>query len=456
MLRNLLGVTFFGTVEPLGRLRLPFALLLGALVFPTSALSEFDSAGWLRYRDIQIPTHIQEGLVGVALESSVLARCKQDLSDLRIVDTDGRLVPTWITPPVESEEPSPFQTRLFRASKKPGKWSEIWIDKGAKVLTREVILETSSKDFIRKVELRGSDNGKDTYVILMDGLVIDLEKPLPIRSLEIPHHVNNFQYIQIRIIDDEQPPLKIENVSCRAPSSGSGLTRPLDVRVMENRVVPSTNATVIVADLGERRFPVTGIRISTESKTFGKTATVWGGNNSSTDSWTKLHEGPLFRMQKEEASKEQLSATFQPQLCRYIKVEISGPGGPVAVNDLEARSAVRIAVFDYRKGPDYRLYYENPQAKTDEIAALKQQMNVNAVASIAQEIGLGKEQKRLPTIPPKTDPPAEESQSFSLRQAAGIALLLVGLLLLFGMMLKARSARRTNVHIGSRTFTTRF
>ncbi len=455
MLRSLTGAKIVGRSGPLGGFLVLFGLLLGALIFPASALPEFDPNGWLRSKDIQIPPHIQEGLVGVALESSVLARCKQDLSDVRIVGSDGKPVPTWITPLVETEEPSPFQARVFRVSKKPGKWTEIWVDKGTKVLTREVILETSSKDFIRKVELRGSDNAKDAYVILMDGIVMDLEKPLPIRSLEIPHHLNNFQYLQIRILDDEQAPLKIENVSCRPPGSGSGLKWQLDVRVMENRVLPSTNTAVTVADLGERRFPVTSVKISTGSKTFAKTARIFGGNSESPDSWTKLYEGPFFRMQKEEASKERLSAAFQLQLFRYIKVELDGPGAPVAVNDLEAHAAVRIAVFDYRKGPSYRLYYENPQAKADETATLDRNLNVETIASIAQEIRLGPEEKGHPAISPKTSAPVEEHQSFSLRQMAGIALLLVGLLVLFGMMLKARSVRRMNVHVGSRTFSTR-
>jgi hypothetical protein len=453
MLRVLLGATIVGRRLRLNRFVLPIALLFGCLIFPASAVPEFDFSGWSRSKDIQIPPHIQEGIVGVALDSSVLERCKQDLGDVRIVESDGKLVPVWITPPVEAEEPPPFQTRPFRVSKKPGKWTELWIDKGAKVLTREVLLETSSKDFMRKVELRGSDNGKDAYVILMDGLVMDLEKPLRIRSLEIPHHLNNFQYLQIRILDDEQPPLKIENVSCRPP--GSGLKWPLNVRVMENRVVPSTNTTVTIADLGERRFPVTGLKVSTESKQFAKTATILGGNNESPESWIKLHEGPFFRMRKEEAAKERLSAIFQPQLCRYIKVEMSGPGAPVTVNDLEAYAAVRIAVFDYRKGSSYRLYYENPQAKGNETAALSHNLNVATIASIAQEIKLGQEQKVVPAISPKTEAPPEENQSFSFRQIAGIALLLFGLLLLFGIMLKARSARRMNVHVGNRTFSTR-
>ncbi len=455
-MRILAVATILQRSGPLSRRAVLCLLLLCALFFPSSAQPEFDPSGWLRFREIRIPTQIQQGLVGVALESDVLARCKEDLSDIRIASSDGTLVPMLITPSVDAEEPTPFPARIFRVSKKPGKWTEIWIDKGGKILSREVILETSSKDFIRRVELRGSDNSKDAYVILMDGLVIDLAKPFPLRSLGIPHHLNAHQYLQLRILDEEQAPLKIDNVLCRPPASGSELMWPLDVRMIENRVAASTSSTVIVADLGERRFPVMSVKISTGSKSFTKTARVSGSNSESSGTWEKLYEGSIYRVSKEDAVKESLSAHFRPQACRYIKVELSGPGAPVTVSQLEAQAAVRLAIFEYRQGLNYRLHYENPGAKSIDNPTLNLTPNVQTLASIAAELKLGQEQRGLPAPAVTAMTNAhEEAQPSSLRKIAGIILLLVGLLLLFGMMLKARSERRMNVRVGSRTFTTR-
>ncbi len=123
-------------------------------------------------------------------------------------------MPILLTEEPDGEDGPPFPAQVFRVTKRPGKFTEIWIDKKAKVLTRSVIIQTSSKDFARKVELRGSDNARDTYVIRVDGLIADLGKPEPFQTLDIEHPLNNFQYLQLRILDDDQPPLKIDNVLC--------------------------------------------------------------------------------------------------------------------------------------------------------------------------------------------------------------------------------------------------
>ena len=163
----------------------------------TLALSsqEFNSAGWKHFREIHIPTEVKEGLVGVALESELLEKCRPDLADIRVVSSAGMSVPVLVTEAPDGEDPPPFPVQVFRVTKRPGKFTEIWIDKNAKVLTRSVIIQTSSKDFVRKVELRGSHNARETYVIRVDGLIADLVKPAPFRSLDIEHPLNNFQYI---------------------------------------------------------------------------------------------------------------------------------------------------------------------------------------------------------------------------------------------------------------------
>jgi hypothetical protein len=125
------------------------------------------------------------------------------------------------------------------------------------------------------------------------------------------------------------------------------------------------------------------------------------------------------------------------------------------VNQLGAQGAVRLAVFEYRKGLTYRLHYENPRAKSTDNATLNLNTNIETIASIASEIKLGQEQRGLPAPLVTAASKPEEGQPSSFRKIAGITLLLVGLLLLFGMMLKARSQRRMNVRVGSRTFTTR-
>ena len=84
---------------------------------------------------------------------------------------------------------------------------------------------------MRKVELRGSDNACEQYVIRMDGLIADLVGPAPLRSLDIMHPLNNFQYVCLRILDEGQTPLKIESCTLSPPGASPVLTSHLSAEI---------------------------------------------------------------------------------------------------------------------------------------------------------------------------------------------------------------------------------
>ena len=178
-------------------------------------------------------TAFPDGPAGIPLDSELIEKCRPDMADLRLVSPDGSLVPFNIMEGMVGDDVEPFPAKVFRMGRKQGKWTDIWIDKQAKILTQGVLIQTSSKDFVRKVEIRGSDNAKETYVVMMDGLIADMAGPAPVRSLNVLYHVNNFQYVHIRIIDDDKPPLKVEGVLCYPPPADTSLSsadRPSDQR----------------------------------------------------------------------------------------------------------------------------------------------------------------------------------------------------------------------------------
>lgn len=411
----------------------------------TQALSsqEFNSAGWKHFREIHIPADVKEGLVGVALESELLEKCRPDLTDVRVVSSAGVSVPLLLTDGPDEEDGPPFPVRVFRVARRPGKFTEVWVDKNAKVLTRSVIIQTSSKDFVRKVELRGSDNARDTYVIRVDGLIADLAKPEPFRSLDIEHTLNNFQYIQIRILDDDQQPLKIENVLCGPANRGLNLTKSFEARITEKRHVASNNSTIVGVDLGQKRFPLAGVSISTGTKEFIKSIRISARRAENEDQWQEFYKGTLFRIRKDDTAKENLKARFKPQLSRYVRLELSGSGPPVNVDDIKATAAVRMAVFEHRKDTTYRIYYDNAQSSPAEPNPAPSATNLGQIAASSSEVRLGSEQN-VPEAPiaKQVTPRSEEAPTQSiLRRIAGVTLLLAGLLILFAAMLRTRRRR---------------
>ncbi len=416
-----------------------------------TACAGFDSSGWRFVRRIQVPEKYVAGTVAIRLESEILKHCLPHLRDLRIVAADGSLVPVTISPTVDDRDMELIPARVYRVARKAGKWTDIWVDKSAKILTRGIRIRTRSTDFVRKVELRGADSSQETYVIRVDGLIVDESSPIPFRCDRVFHPLNNFQYLQIRIMDGNAPPLKVDGVSCYPPLAEATSEQPLSLRIIENRLDKSTDSTVVVADLGTNRFPVSHISVETSASDFVKGVRVLGGYTASADSWTELMQSTIFRITRDDASAENLEMHLEPTPVRYLRLELTG-GKPkdFTVAGLRALGTAQLIVFQPTSGSSYRLYYGNPMAKAVSPLGGPTSFNVAELAGIAREMEIGPPRRNVPPPAPKRAKQEKEAAPFALGKALGVIMLLIGLLLLFSVMLKARSLRRRERQRNSR------
>ena len=431
------------------------AVILAVLFSWGPVLAEFNSSDWKRVRSIQVPADHPDGPAGIVLESGVTDKCRPDVGDVRILGSNGMPAPVTITDPAVDDEIRPFPAQIFRVAKTAGKWTDIAIDKTGKILTSGIIVGTRSKDFIRRVEIRGSDNVRDAYVIRMDGLIADVGGAIPLSSLKLTHPLNNFQYIYLRILDGDQAPLKIDSVQCCPPDPEPPLERSLDVRILENRPNAASGATRIIADLGEKRLPLTHVAFSTPTKEFKKGIRVHGASSSSPDTWKKIYEGTVFRLRKEDAVNEQLKVRVNPQSFRYILLELYGGGSSVTVEKIVATGTMRLAIFEYRRGLDYKLYYDNPTAEAVKTSPAAVLSNLGRIVSASSNIRLGEEQKNVVVQALKSEPQVETKTGPTFWRLAGVAMLAVGLLLMFSLMLRARSLRKSVRGRNSRVISTR-
>ncbi|MGO9567723.1 MAG: DUF3999 family protein [Desulfomonilaceae bacterium] len=431
------------------------AIVLVVLLPWGSVFAEFSSRDWKRFRNIQVPADLADGPAGFVLESGVIDKCRPDVGDLRIVDSNGMPALVAITDPAADDEARPFPAQIFRVAKTAGKWTDIAIDKTGKILTSGLVIGTRSKNFIRKVEIRGSDNVRDAYVIRMDGLIADAGGAIPLSSLKLNHPLNNFQYIYLRILDGDQPPLKIDSIQCCPPDPETPLARSLDVRILENRQDEASGSTRIIADLGEKRLPLTHVAVSTPTKEFVKGIRIHGASSPSPDSWKEICEDTVFRLHKEDAVNEHLKVRMNPQSFRYILIELYGRRPSVAVEKIAATATMRLAIFEYRRGLDYKLFYDNPAAEAVKTGSAAVLSNLRRIVSASSDIRLGEEQQNVVVQAAKLEPQVETRTGPTFWRFAGVAVLAVGLLLMFSLMLRARSLRKSVRGRNSRVISTR-
>ncbi len=431
-------------------------IMVSVWVMPSgSASAGFDSTGWRYVRDIGVPDTYPGGPAAVCLESDILEHCLPDLRDLRLISSADSPVSFTVTPQADGRGPEPIPARVYRVARKAGKWTDIWVDKTAKVLTRGIRLGTRSTDFVRRVELRGADSSQEAYVIRLDGLIFDQSSPIPVRCDRVFHPLNNFQYMKIRIFDGDAPPLTIDGVSCYPPPAERSEEHPLALRIIENREDKATGSIIVVADLGVKRLPVSLISVETSARDFIKGVRVLGGYAASGDSWTELIQGTVYRITREQASAEDLEIRLKPTPVRYLKAEFTGPNPPdFSVAGITALGSAQLIVFQPTPGSSYRLYYGNPSAEAVNHSTDPISLSTAELLEMAQEIEVGPVRRNVPPPKPKIVKKKGDVAPFVFGKALGVVMLLIGLLLLFSVMLKARSLRKRELQRNSRIVNT--
>lgn len=406
--------------------------------------SEYFRKGWRFSREIQAPTGQEDGLVAVDLSSAVLTNCRSDLADVRIADSAPGETPLKIVFPDRPVQPEPFPARVFRVSQKPGQYTDLWLDKTAKILTSGVLLKTPSEDFVRRVEIRGCDDPQELYVIRVDSVIADLKKPVRARSLRIDHPLNNFQYMRLRIFDDNKPPIKIAGAQCYPPAPEGDALTDFPIRITENRRNPDSDSTIVVGDLGARRFPVTRVSVASPDTEFAARVKVSFATSPLSKAWREAYSGCFYRIKADGAVTERLRADFGPNLDRYIKIELSGRHAPpVVVDEVSVKGVVPKLVFRFQPGHKHWLVYDNP-LQDSKAPALTEPPGAKELdpARLAQA-HLGAEKKAPPPSVrrPLASRERGESNSF-IWHVAGVTVLLSSLLLVFSLMLRSRSRKR--------------
>jgi len=421
------------------------------------AWAQFDPTGWGWFSTVKLSEGLPEGPAGIPLESAIIEKCRPDLGDLRLVTKDGTPVPFALTSSTPEEQAAePFPATMYKVSSKPGKWTDVWVDKSGKIVTTGILIRTPSKDFVRKVEIRGADGPGESYVIRMNGLIADVGKPQAIKSLSVFHAENNFRYLHIRILDDDQSPIKVTGISCYPSTPKNPLRRSVSLRVLENRRDPSGRASILIGDLGEARFPLEELSIVSPLREFARSVTLYMNHSETEQSWEKVYEGVLFCLKRDESIAESLSIRVKPLPHRYVKLVTSGGEEDLLGPDkIELTASARFAIFDHVPGREYVLYYGNPQAQALPFTGDPTKFKLSSIADKGWKAVMGRPQTTpQPPKPPRSVQPTQESSSF-FRTGLGIAMLLVGLLLLFVLMLKSRSASRRETRRASRLMNTR-
>jgi len=433
-------------IRPVSLYRLIFlATLIEFVLIPArTVLAHFESDQWKFMRSISIADSVEGGLFGIALYADLLAHCRPDLKDIRIARSDERQVPSLVrnVPLSRGSRNVPVEIRLMNTVS--GRWTDILIDKCSKVHTTGVRVDTEARNFVRRIEIRGWDEESENYVVRLDGLIAHVTAPFPIKTLDVFHPSNTFRYLNVRIHEDGQGPLKLDRVTCYGSDGEMNSLNQMKARVVESSSGNPSGTSSVVFDLGERRLPLVRVSIASGNSEFAKKVFLWGTSEKENAAWTSVYEGIFFRIRKGASHAEQMKADMPYQLFRYYKLELSGDGPEVPLEGIDCFGQVPVLIFHHEPGAKYYLYYGNAEQVQSSDRTNMESPGLRTALLDSSEVSWGPEE-RNPLWKPIVQETGHQGKSDSVTFAKiGLITGVLGLLVVvfLGMLKKGPLAKK--------------
>ncbi len=286
-------------------------------------------------------------------------------SDLRIIDARTNQWPyfLWVPAPVEEVAPVLFE-QLNRSMVASG---ERHLRQDLRILpeaTRRaigrprhdhIILNTAGSEFIRRVEVYGSENQAD-WAKLAAGYLIDQQQGTRVTSRTIVYPVSDFPFLQVRIFPNARD--ATEEIDLRAVSVASTQYKPgeLDEVELAMTEVPAEELDEgvqgLVLDQGVKNRPLSGLRVDAGTREFVRAVRVEGRNHE-TNSWRWIADGSIHRID----DQEHVTVDVKDAPYRFFRLQVfNRDDAPLDIDEVVGETVPRHLVFEARGSGEAFVY----------------------------------------------------------------------------------------------------
>ena len=286
-------------------------------------------------------------------------------SDLRILDAQTNQWPyfLWIPAPVEEVAPVPFEM-LNRSTVESGERHlrqdlRIAADGERRTSGRprhdRITLNTVGDDFIRRVEVYGSEN-QSGWARLAAGYLIEQQQGTRVSSRTIEYPVSDFPFLQVRIFPNARD--ATEEIDLRAVSVSLTQRKPGEVDDVELAMsdVPAEElgegGQGVVLDQGVKNRPLASLRIDARTKEFVRAVRV-EGRNEETNAWRWVADASLHRV----GDQEQVSIDVHDAPYRYFRLQVfNHDDAPLGIEGVVGEAVPRHIIFEARGSGEAHVY----------------------------------------------------------------------------------------------------
>ena len=319
----------------------------------------FSKADW-EYRK-RISIRDIEGVASFKLDAEVYNNSKQDLSDLRIISNKGEEIPYGLKILESKSEKVCFEPKLYNLSNVPDKYTEFYLDMEEKnQMINKLHILTESRNFRRKVEIWGSDDGITWSNIRDDANIFSFyteDYRTVLTEIKLPDTKRRFY--KVIIWNNGEKPLAINRCLVCFEKVIDAPLDDIPFKIISREENKEKKRTEIILDLVYSNIPVKEISLKFAPDRYHRNVWVFGSDN--TDDWKRIYSGVIYRYNKENKNN---IISLPESRNRYLKLIIYNQDDPpLKIDDISIKATRRFIYFNAKEGKEYYMFYGNPDAK---------------------------------------------------------------------------------------------
>lgn len=360
---------------------------------PAAAQNDLDEqrGAWSHRRSVAVPTR-ETGFVALSLPPELLARCRQDLADLRLVESDGREVPYLLDRARERSAEMRWSGALVGSRREQRRWSSWTMDLRAARSFDTLLVTIPDQDFAKAVRVELSEDGTGWREAMREAGVFD--RPWSTRihhtRIELPQPATA-RYVRLTLDDARSRPVTVTGIEvARArPLPGESWSRPASVAALASEPGRSRYGLSEVAGL-----PFETLRLEADEAAFSRHVRLIEASlkNGRRDEMV-LGEGEIYRLRAEDAAlaAEALSLSVRPPSGGELILEVRDDDSPPLRQPRATVSAAATRLLFAGTPGQPTLYYGNPLTRPARYDLESQRVRIAAVGSFPA-VQLGPEQ----------------------------------------------------------------
>ncbi|HEV7473523.1 MAG TPA: DUF3999 family protein [Pyrinomonadaceae bacterium] len=344
-------------------------LLLLSVTLSTSIVAVFAQSSmtpWPYFVNVT-PHQGPTGTYDVWLPLEVMDKSREDLADLRLYDAGGHEIPYALRIRRGVEDNREVAVSGFNEAT-TGLTSELSLDQGENAGEHnEVEVETGGTNFRRRVDLEGSDSGKEWRTLRAGGMILNFESEgRSVVMNRVSYPTSRYRYLRVRVFADEVAEKKapeITNVKVVMGIHQPGELATWEVtapshELLRNHGAPASSWTI---DLGGR-VPVDRLALEIGEESFSRPFQL--EEISDPQNIRLLASGELTR-RIGDGRRPVTIAFDNEEYARRLRLLITDYSNQtLSITAIKASAPARQLVFELKQADakPLRLFFGNPNA----------------------------------------------------------------------------------------------